>query len=105
MVAVGGVSIVVYLGGIRAAAKLHKRLLTSLLRASMRFFDVTPVGRIINRFSTDLDKLDSNIPQFTRLWLFNLATLLSILVVISYSIPVFLIAVIPLAIFYICVQV
>ena len=95
----------VYLGCLRAAAKLHDRLLDTILRATAMFFDTTPMGRILNRFSTDMDKLDSNIPQFTRLWLFNLAVLFSIMVVISYSVPYFLIAIIPLGLIYYTLQV
>jgi ABC-type multidrug transport system fused ATPase/permease subunit len=34
-----------------AARRIHDRSLSSLLRAPMRFFDTTPVGRVLNRFS------------------------------------------------------
>nr|QCO69321.1 ABCC1 [Prorocentrum lima] len=43
---------------LRAAAKLHANMLTAVLRAPMTFFQDTPQGRIINRFSKDINEID-----------------------------------------------
>ncbi|PJF18603.1 hypothetical protein PSACC_01584 [Paramicrosporidium saccamoebae] len=52
----------------RAAERLHKECIDRLLAARLSVFDVTPVGRILNRFSHDLDTIDSNFPdRFTQL--------------------------------------
>lgn len=40
----------------RAANILHRRLLERVTRCSMMFFDTTPLGRVINRFSRDMDE-------------------------------------------------
>lgn len=37
---------------------LHSEMIGRVLRCSMEFFDVTPRGRILNRFAVDLDFLD-----------------------------------------------
>lgn len=42
-----------------ASALLHKNLLNNILHSPMAFFDVTPLGRIINRFGRDVDILDN----------------------------------------------
>ena len=35
--------------------KIHKKMLNSIMLSPMAFFDVTPSGRILNRFTKDLD--------------------------------------------------
>jgi ABC-type multidrug transport system fused ATPase/permease subunit len=40
--------------GLRAARKLYSQLLSSILAAGVAFFDQNPVGRILNRFSSDM---------------------------------------------------
>lgn len=41
---------------VRAASVLHDKLFKTLLLSPMRFFDTTPLGRILNRFSRDMDE-------------------------------------------------
>jgi ABC-type multidrug transport system fused ATPase/permease subunit len=41
-----------------AATRLHEDMFTSVLRAPMKFFQETPHGRIINRFSQDTSEID-----------------------------------------------
>ncbi|TMW62209.1 hypothetical protein Poli38472_009702 [Pythium oligandrum] len=48
----------------RSAKNLHDELFRRVLNAPVnQYFDITPVGRILNRFSNDLDQVDSNLPQ------------------------------------------
>lgn len=44
------------------AKNLHKKLFWKVFRSPISFFDTTPLGRIIGRFSKDLDELDVLIP-------------------------------------------
>jgi ABC-type multidrug transport system fused ATPase/permease subunit len=44
--------------GIKAGKLMHDNMLQSVLRAPVRFFDSTPVGRIIQRFSRDIESVD-----------------------------------------------
>jgi ATP-binding cassette subfamily C (CFTR/MRP) protein 1 len=41
-----------------ASVKLHDDLTDSILHAPIAFFDITPIGRVLNRFSADMDKVD-----------------------------------------------
>lgn len=53
-------------GTIRAALILHESLVQRILGAPMSFFDVTPNGRILSRFSTDVNSVDTTLPQNLR---------------------------------------
>ena len=51
-------------GRLKASKTLHEDMVTSVLRARVTaFFDATPLGRILNRFSTDMEEADTNFPQ------------------------------------------
>jgi ABC-type multidrug transport system fused ATPase/permease subunit len=55
-----------YIGTLQAAKVTHNFLLTKVIRAPMEFFDQTPIGRIINRFSKDIEEVDSDLPATLR---------------------------------------
>lgn len=57
-----GISLFPYLGALHAATVLHHNLLLNILRMSLQFFDTTPVGRILSRFSKDLESVDQALP-------------------------------------------
>jgi ABC-type multidrug transport system fused ATPase/permease subunit len=44
--------------GIRAGKNMHDKMLHSVLKSPVRFFDSTPVGRILQRFSRDVESVD-----------------------------------------------
>lgn len=44
--------------GIKSGKNMHDKMLSSVLSAPVRFFDSTPVGRIIQRFSRDIESVD-----------------------------------------------
>merc|ERR1719237_661266 len=46
----------------RGSLKVHQLVLKSIMNSPMAFFDVTPSGRILNRFSKDMDEMDTRIP-------------------------------------------
>lgn len=51
------------IGCLRAAILLHLSLLFGVMRAPLKFFDKTPTGRILARFSKDIDVLDTGLPE------------------------------------------
>lgn len=53
----------VYSCSIRASRKIFKGILRSVLRAPLRWLDVVPMGRILNRFTGDFTNLDSSLAQ------------------------------------------
>ncbi|KAF9100550.1 hypothetical protein BGX29_006497 [Mortierella sp. GBA35] len=90
--------------GIRAARILYDRLLTRVLRYPMSIFDTTPMGRIVNRFSSDVSAVDSTLPEQLPGFLGFASTAIGIICVIGYSMPDFLIAVPPLLLAFLLVQ-
>jgi ABC-type multidrug transport system fused ATPase/permease subunit len=47
--------------GIKAATIVHSQLLSSVVSTSIAFFDTTPLGRILNRFSKDMQIVDNDL--------------------------------------------
>ncbi|CAF1369283.1 unnamed protein product [Adineta steineri] len=91
-------------GGIEGARKLHKSLFNSILKCSISFFDITPSGRILNRFSSDTWSVDDSLPFILNILLANIFSLLGTLILSCYGLPKFLIILIPLTIFYYFIQ-
>ncbi|XP_015069978.1 ABC transporter C family member 13 isoform X4 [Solanum pennellii] len=82
-------------GGLRAAVKVHDRLLEKLMSAPISFFDLHPTGRIINRLSSDLYTIDDSLPFILNILLANFVGLLGIAVVLSYVQVMFLFLLMP----------
>ena len=59
-------------GSLNAASHVHKNLLTHVMQNPVSFFESTPTGRIVNRFSKDVDAIDNTLPATIRTWLWCL---------------------------------
>jgi len=97
--------LVVALGFVTASRTLHKGALYPLFRAPMSFFDTTPVGRILNYFSTDLDTADGALPLDVQLWFISMTCLLSTVITIAFADPLFLFIILPIFVVNMIVQV
>ncbi|KAK5881725.1 hypothetical protein CesoFtcFv8_022490 [Champsocephalus esox] len=92
------------MGNIGAARKLHFNLLTNKFHTPQSFYDTTPLGRIINRFSKDIYVIDEALPSTVLMFLGTFFVSLSTLIVIISSTPIFAVVIAPLAFIYIFVQ-
>ncbi|KAL7989487.1 hypothetical protein Chor_012153, partial [Crotalus horridus] len=88
------------MGGIKAARILHAGLLENKLHTPQTFYDTTPTGRIINRFSKDIYVIDEVIPPTILMFLGTFFNSVSTMIVIIASTPLFAVVIIPLAILY-----
>ncbi|KAG1942233.1 multidrug resistance-associated protein 4 [Pimephales promelas] len=83
---------------VRSAETLHSRMFNSILKTPVRFFDINPIGRILNRFSKDIGQLDSLLPwtfvDFIQVFL----QIIGVIAVAASVIPWILIPVLPLLI-------
>lgn len=67
------------LGCIYSAEYLHNKLVEFVLRWPMEMFDITPIGRVVNRFSKDVDTCDNTLPLNLRV------AVMQLFAVIPYS--------------------
>lgn len=70
----------------------------------MSFFDTTPLGRIMNRFSKEIDVIDALLPQMMRNWIWMFFSVVAIFIVISISTPIFMSVGAPVIVLYYFVQ-
>ncbi|XP_041834872.1 ATP-binding cassette sub-family C member 4-like [Melanotaenia boesemani] len=81
---------------VRCAQVLHNRMFNSILRTPVRFFDINPIGRVLNRFSKDIGILDANMPWTMVDFIQVFLQILGVIAVASSVIPWILIPVAPL---------
>uniref|UniRef100_A0A674CX68 ATP binding cassette subfamily C member 12 n=1 Tax=Salmo trutta TaxID=8032 RepID=A0A674CX68_SALTR len=64
---------------LHASSKLHDTMFRNILNSPMSFFDTTPTGRMVNRFSKDQDEVDTMLP-------FNMENFLQFCLMVTYTI-------------------
>ncbi|KAI5960106.1 uncharacterized protein KGF55_004829 [Candida pseudojiufengensis] len=77
---------------------LNLKAVNKILHTPMSYMDITPLGRILNRFTKDTDSLDNELGEQMRLFIFPLALIIGIIILCSCYLPYFIIAV-PFLIF------
>ncbi|THD21067.1 Multidrug resistance associated protein 7 [Fasciola hepatica] len=91
-------------GGLAAAAIIHGNALDTVLHARVSFFDRTPQGRILNRFSSDVNTVDDSLPFILNIFLACIAGLIGVVVITCLSLPLLLSVVLPLTFAFWSVQ-
>ena len=58
------------LATLKASMALHNMILKAMMLAPLMFYDITPIGRILSRFSADIEATDQKIPEIVAdgLW-------------------------------------
>ncbi|KAK3687510.1 P-loop containing nucleoside triphosphate hydrolase protein [Podospora appendiculata] len=98
-VAVSFVSIVVEVGSLLAyqrggwvaARALHKNLAHAVMNVSLTWWNNVPVGRVVNRFSRDMNSLDSSLTNMLNWSLEEMVALFFSIGAISSILPIFMI--------------
>jgi len=72
----------------RAAARMHNAMVGKILRAPLRFYDRTPEGRILNRFSNDIQRVDGELPDGVGRTIMESFEVVSNIIVLSLTLPV-----------------
>ena len=71
----------------------------------MSFFDTTPSGRILDRFSKDIYTIDKPIPHSVNEFLITIFAIINTIFVISLATPLFMVVILPMIIIYFMFQV
>lgn len=90
----------VLLGGIRASSLLFQGLLWDVARSPIGFFERTPIGNLLNRFSKETDIVDVDIPDKLRSLLMYAFGLLEVGLVVTVTTPLAVVAILPLLLLY-----
>ncbi|KAG8737214.1 hypothetical protein FRC10_008460 [Ceratobasidium sp. 414] len=82
---------------LRASRILFEKMLRSVVRAPSRFFDTTPSGRILNRFSKDIDDIDSGLQNYIVNVVAQVIALVVAVGTIVYAVPAFIVPAVAIA--------
>ncbi|XP_074510409.1 multidrug resistance-associated protein 1-like isoform X1 [Sebastes fasciatus] len=99
-----GTTLAISLGCIVASRHLHVDLLHSVLHSPMSFFEVTPSGNLLNRFSKEIDAIDCMIPDGLKMMLSYLFKLLEVCIILLLATPFTGLVLLPLTCIYIFIQ-
>ncbi|KAJ1943057.1 Transporter of the ATP-binding cassette (ABC), partial [Linderina pennispora] len=87
-------------GSLRASQAIHTKLVRSIVHAVPRFFDTTPLGRIVNRFARDMTLIDENAMDNIAWWLMDTAGVLAVFAIIIAVTPAFILVAVGISFVY-----
>uniref|UniRef100_A0A1I8QDH6 ABC-type xenobiotic transporter n=1 Tax=Stomoxys calcitrans TaxID=35570 RepID=A0A1I8QDH6_STOCA len=90
--------------GLKAAKYIHDKLLSKVMYAKFSFFDITSVGRILNRFSSDTYTIDDSLPFILNILLAQVVGLIGSIAISLYAMPWLSLVIIPMVPIYISLQ-
>lgn len=88
---------------LKASSELHDKVFNQVKRASMAFFDTTPTGRVLNRFSKDLDEIDTQLPFNLESSSQNIIRIFISVAMIATVFPWFLVGLFPLIVLFLLI--
>lgn len=98
-------SIAMAAGSRIASRHLHQKMLVNIMHSPMSFFETTPQGRIMNRFSKDISGIDDMVPRSVTSFLRTFLSVIGTMFAITFATPIFLAVIVPLGALYIFIQV
>uniref|UniRef100_A0A1E5RU90 Metal resistance protein YCF1 n=1 Tax=Hanseniaspora uvarum TaxID=29833 RepID=A0A1E5RU90_HANUV len=85
---------------IKGSQKLHDNMISTILKAPMNFFETTHTGRILNRFTNDIYKIDEMLGRTFMQFFNNVIKVTFTIIVISFTTWQFVFLIAPLMIVY-----
>uniref|UniRef100_A0A9J7YYP2 ABC-type glutathione-S-conjugate transporter n=1 Tax=Cyprinus carpio carpio TaxID=630221 RepID=A0A9J7YYP2_CYPCA len=103
-IAIFGTTVAISLGGIIASRHLHLDLVNNVLHSPMSFFESTPSGNLLNRFSKEIDSIDCMIPDGLKMMLGYVFKLLEVCIIVLMATPFAGVVILPLTMLYAFIQ-
>jgi len=91
-------------GGVRCSKMLYSAMTHCVLHSPMVYFETTPMGRLLNRFTYDTEILDVTLVWSMSMLLIATSWFVTALVVMVAILPWMLVVLIPISIFYIMIH-
>ena len=86
------------IGQVKAARSLHRRAVWAVFRSPMTWFDMTLTGKIVNRLSSDMQKIDIDLVNTCLFMAFVISSLISAMTVMFINAP-FVLGLMPFLVF------
>ena len=86
----------IYFALTKPSRKMHDSIMNRTMHAPLTFFESNPSGRVLNRFTSDLEIIDRKIPFEVSDLVYCLVNLTFVCITVSTIIPYILIAVVPI---------
>ena len=97
-------SLTILLSALNASKSMHNAMLDCIVRGPMSFFDTTPIGRIVNRFTKDVDICDNNLGSTLRGWTSMIANFIGSIILIISVFPYFTFVILPMILLFYFIQ-
>lgn len=91
-------------GGVRCSRSLYSQMTSHVLRAPLSYFETTPLGRVLNRFTYDVETLDLTLVWAMSMLLIATSWFATALIVMAVILPWMLLAIVPITTVYWLVQ-
>ena len=97
-------TLILLYGNIHASRKLYSELILKVVRLPMSFFDSQPAGRLLNRFTSDTESMDSQVGSVLAMAMSCVVSVMFSLIIVTAVTKVVIVAIAVLAILYFRIQ-